>query len=190
MARVEGRAWCAQAMMIVAVVGCADDGAADEDTRPEGRYALMDFRALEVAAEAEDPFAARRPPSIDCEPEAYGWELFEAADSYFVETWRCNYHAAIAPSRAEIRAGDVGIVRLFHFELQGPEGASAHLGLAIDGEVVWEKELPIPAPASFLTERWLATRDFAAGASVVLEVDNHGANSYQFQELAIIVGDE
>ena len=173
------------------VTGCADDGAPSAaDTRAEGRYALVDLRSLTPAPADADPFAAaHRPAAVDCAAEAYGWELFEASDSYFVETWRCNYHAARGSSIAEIRAGDVGIVRLFNFELQGPEGSMAHLGLAIDGDVVWETELPIPGPAAFISERWVARRDYPIGSSVVLEVNNHGANSYQFQELAIIVGD-
>lgn len=181
---VVGAAWAM-------VSGCADDGVpSTADMRPEGRYALVDLRSLTLAPASEDPFAAaHRPAEVDCAAEAYGWELFEASDSYYVETWRCNYHAAQGSSIAEIRAGDVGIVRLFNFELQGPEGSMAHLGLAIDGDVVWESELPIPGPAAFISDRWVARRGYAIGASVVLEVNNHGANSYQFQEFAIIVGD-
>lgn len=179
------------ALALLVLAGCADDGEPLEEPRLPGRYSLVNLRTMQpVLDPGGDPFAARRPDAVRCDnastPPATGWELYEGADSFYVETWRCNYHAAQGGLLVPLQPGDVGIIRLFHFQIDGAVGDTAHLGLAVGGAPVWEKTVTL-GPAAFVTERWIVPQAWPPGTPVVLQVDNHGNNSYQFLEVGVIV---
>jgi len=135
---------------------------------------------------ADDPFD-HRPAETACDESGYQAELLAGESVFSVETRDCAYLTATQPSLVALSQGDLLKVRLWHFALTSTEAsAEAHVALALDGEVVWEKTLDIPTEAGLLSDTWRAERPLPAGTPVHLHVHNHGENSYSLIELSVL----
>lgn len=75
--------------------------------------------------------------------------------------------------------GDVVSIHAFHYELSAPSPAEGYMALAIDGEVVWEVTVAIPAAPGPLSGQVTIDRALPAGADLQLHVHNHGANTWE-----------
>jgi hypothetical protein len=125
-----------------------------------------------------DPFAPLGDPNADCLDTAWGPEDLTGEWVFSVDTLDCGRLTVAQPALVDLRAGDEIAIRLWHFPLVGPEGATANLGIAIDGEVIWREVLPIPSDGALLTPVVSAPSDSFPGAEVAFHVSNHGSNSY------------
>lgn len=180
--------WCA----LGGWSACGDaveEGAPPVEARAPGRYDLVvpeAWVAINDRVEA-DPFAVLRPEPVVCSERAYGAEALGFEPSFGVDTLECNYLAVSQPLLEALRAGDVLQLRLWHFDLVGPEGAVANLGVAIGGRVVWREVLPIPNDAALRVESIVVQEAVPAGSPVVFQVSNHGVNSYSLLGLELVV---
>lgn len=164
----------------------ADGGEAPDAQLPaarRGRVSLVDQSAWVELPADDDPWNDR-PPDSACEPEGYGAELFGDVPSYFVDTARCGYRTVTQASLTEVRAGEEVVVRVWYFDLYGPDGAEAHLALRIGERDVVDETIAIPAATALIREHFVAGEAIAAGTPITLHVHNHGANQYYLLEVS------
>jgi len=123
---------------------------------------------------------AERPDEVLCD---LGWGVETGA--FEVDTELCLYGAFGQPTLAEIHAGDTLEMLILHDALYATEPATAHLAIALDGELAWELEIPIPSEPGIVRPSWTAASDVPLGAPAYFHVHNHGANNYRLIELTV-----
>ncbi|MEZ4452497.1 MAG: hypothetical protein R3B09_23740 [Nannocystaceae bacterium] len=169
----------ATSALLLALAACDDAGSIDDAAAtlalaPEG-WAPVD--------EGDDPYAERRPERVECPAgEGFGVEGYGALE---VHTGACNWLSVVQPAPADVPAGATVRVRLWAIDLTAPEPAVATIGVAIDGEPSWSRELPIPSSTQLIRDTFTLDRPVAAGAPIVFHVDNHGSNTYALLELSL-----
>lgn len=138
-----------------------------------------DYRKLEAG---EDPWAGERPDLIECSttvgfyPEGEGLE---------VDTGRCNYLSLELVTLTPILQGEQVTGQVSHFDLSAPEEAVAHVALALEGEILFERRVAIPGPADVYDFSFVSDRDLAAGSRLHLHLHNHGQNTWKFGALEV-----
>lgn len=135
---------------------------------------------------ADDLFAQHRPPTFHCPPQAYGAE----ASTFEVDTGECPYLAVSQPSLLSIKAGDTLIATIAHLPLVAEQRSTAHVALAVDRAVVWEREIPIPSDTRIYEFSWTAPRDAPAGTPVQFHLHNHGSNNWFIGDISRSEGGE
>lgn len=178
-----------RALLVAALValGLACDGDEEmtgggdesEDTAGPTPVPLVDPRQWAMADEAEDVFADLRPESIECDPDrgVYVEEL-PWQTRFEINTAWCNYATVQQPLAHPLVAGDAVEVRVWHFELTGGP-AQAYLAVALDGEVMWEADVPIPSESELVSGTFEVARDLAAGTPLQFHLHNHGTNTWE-----------
>lgn len=178
--RERSRPLGASAVLLVAwLVGGCEPAPAPTPT-PTGPVALVSVDEWDRVAEPEDDvFGAERPADLVCdETLGIGFELLDDELALEINTDLCNYVTLRQPSLVALVPGDTVTLRLWHYPLVAPMPAEAHLALALDGEIVWEEQLSIPAEADFVDGEFIVERALPAGAELQFHVHNHGNNTY------------
>lgn len=163
-----------------------DSGAGDASTStpsPRERVSLVDFMAWSEVGSSDDPWNDR-PADFMCAADGFGYELFAAEDSYFVNTAKCAYMTATQGSVTDVRVGEEIAARIWYFDLSGPDGAQAHIVLRLGDRDIFDETIPIPAASTLLHTRFIAEEPVPAGTPVYFHVHNHGANEYYMLELS------
>ena len=140
---------------------------------------LVDHARWVAGDDAVDPFPDHRPADDAC-PEGSFYEEYGGLE---IDAARCRYLVITQPSLVRVAAGDAIELYAYHAALVPPEGetgATAHVAVALDGDVVWEVTVPLPAQPEPWPVSVTAARDVDAGAPVVIHLHNHGANKYTF----------
>lgn len=166
-----------------ASAGCGGSGAeleAETDGRLEPISLLDPWFLVPIEAGA-DPLAHHRPSEVDCPPSAWGTE----GGSFEVETGVCNYAAFGQPLPTELGFGDELHIVIWHDLLDAPEPAVAHAAVWVGTSVLWETEVPIPAPSSALEAVVPVRAPVPAGALLGLHLHNHGFNSWRFVSIDV-----
>ena len=168
--------------LLLAAAACEDDPPPPPATGP-----LVELEAGERgAAVDEDVFGAERPAGLVCDPVlGIGTENLGGVEVLELATEFCNYVTLRQPTLRTVAAGDVVVIRIFHYDLTFPAPAEAHLALAIDGEVVWEERVPSPAAAALVSGEITIDRALPVGTELQLHVHNHGANTYALASLEV-----
>lgn len=145
-------------------------------TAPTGAVVpLVDVDAWTVADLGADPFPEHQPDPILCD----GLGLHPEDSAFEVETTYCNYALLEQTLPVDVPAGAELEVLFSHGPLNWTEPTEAHAAVTIDGEVVWERTVPIPADGWFYPDRVVVERAVPAGSKVTFHCHNHGANSYR-----------
>lgn len=161
-------------------------------TAPEGAAPALVAGPLVDAAGwvAVDPmadlFPSHRPAAFRCLPQAWGAE----GRTFEVDTGACEYLAVSQPSLLPVAAGDTLTATVAHFPLVALEPATAHVALAFDGAIVWEREIPIPSDTRIYEFSWTAQRTAPAGTPVQFHLHNHGSNNWFIGEISRAEGEE
>lgn len=169
--------------MIAALpAGCEDEPGPEPPPPPPVRIPLARVDAWTYVADVDaDVFGAERPAGIECDTvEGLGLENVGVDPAFEIKTGVCNYATVQQPSLGAVAAGDTLDVRVWHWELLNEEVAQGHMAIALDGEVIWERFIDIPASANLIEEELVAERDYPEGVDVQFHVHNHGINSYDF----------
>lgn len=140
--------------------------------------------AWAVVSGALDPYDARRPAGVTCDPAAIGPKLIGGEHAYDIDSKSCLFVTVAQPSQQEIFEGETLRLRLWHFELLGPTG-TATISLCFDAQPFFYKELAIPGPSGLDAPVWKAERDVPLGTPIQFHVANHGNNSYSLIELSV-----
>jgi hypothetical protein len=158
--------------LLLLATGCGTQGA------PVGRApaALLAPGALSPVSAEDDPLATHRPPRVDCPPAT--WRL--EGSGFEVQTGACNYAAFDQLMPVAAYAGDALAITVWHDTLDAIEPASGHLAVLIDGAVLWEATVSIPAPSRTLEALVPLESRAAEGARLGIHLHNHGYNSWRF----------
>lgn len=186
------------AICVTLLAGCPDgeaDTAEDVGQQPETgdvssnqmAVSLISHHDWEVVVEGDDPLADHRPDDVDCSEDARKTEMLDGELSYAVDTTDCNYVAISQPTLDQIDAGDTVSIRVWHFSLtpfaDGIE--EAHAAVLLDGQVIWEEYIDIPADGQLLAAEWEADTELEAGTEAMFHLHNHGNNEWNFIELSV-----
>ena len=152
---------------------------------------LVDADVWMRTPEALDAYVTRRPAGVMCDPQVgYGSELFGGVPALEINTGWCNFLTVDQPLLADIRPGERLVVSVWHFELWANEPAEAFLGLAIDGEPLWEHRVPIPSESGLVHEAIELDDVYDIGTEVQFHLDNHGLNSWALLSITRDSGDD
>ena len=162
-----------------------EDGAEDEEETGAGTCELVDHELWEQIEAAEDPLADHRPQTVECGIAG----AFLEFDRYEVDTNFCNYLAVRQPSLGAIEEGQILELGLYHFDLTAPEPAEAHVAMLVEGEIMWERTIPIPGPGSVFDESFASPISAPAGSEVVFHLHNHGQNTWALQHFRLACDD-
>ena len=102
-----------------------------------------------------------------------------------IDTGACNYVALGQPLRYRLLPGDEIRMVVWHYPLTSTLPASAHVALLLDGELLWQRDVPIPNPADLYDTTVTVPREVQAGSRLVLHLHNHGANQWRVQPLLV-----
>lgn len=150
---------------------------------PAGQWTeLVDQSAWRPLAASEDPLSDHRPQPVLC-----GYDRGYTREDLDIEidTGACNYVALGQPARYRLVPGDEIRLVVWHYPLTATLPASAHVALLLDGEVLWQRDVPIPTPADLYDATVTVPRELPAGAPLVLHLHNHGANQWRVQPLLV-----
>ncbi|MCA9688637.1 MAG: hypothetical protein KC636_03460 [Myxococcales bacterium] len=156
------------------------EGATGPAEGPRERASLIRADAWAPAEGADDPLAEHRPDGASCPVSAATVE----AGGFEIQTELCSYASFSQPSLVDVRPGDQLVISAFHSELSALEPATAHFAVLLDGAILWEQTVDIPAYPEFAAARpYTVTVDASAeapvGAPVVVHLHNHGANQWR-----------
>ena len=173
----------ALSMIVLTLAACADTDSAPEPLPLPDASALsggeliplLDPFALAPVDALSDPLAHHRPPEIDCPEATWGPE----GGAFEVQTGACNYGAFDQPLSTPIKAGDALNIIVWHDTLDSAEPAIAHVALWIGMTVLWESEVPIPAPSNSFEVSVPIEDTPAPDARLGLHLHNHGFNSWR-----------
>jgi hypothetical protein len=161
---------------------CEEEPEPDPMPAPAVVVAYPDQWARVADVEA-DLFGAERPADLVCDETGLSLESVGPDPAFEIQTDLCDYATAQQPTLVALAPGDTLSVRVFHWSLVADEAAEAHLALALGGEVVWERYVPIPSEPDLLEEDVVIERDLPAGTPLQFHVHNHGDNAYDILEL-------
>ena len=123
-----------------------------------------------------DVFADQRPPDAVCED--FGWGVDPFYQALEVQTDICDYATLSQPSLEPLEPGDVVDIVAIHGTLTAETPSEGYMGLAIDGELMWEFTAAIPGDAAPIEESFTVDRSFPLGSDVQFHVHNHGPNTW------------
>lgn len=154
--------------MVLGLAGCAGEPGAPVSVAPRTEAALIATERFVVSG--SDPVSHG---TVDCPVSGWGTE----GATLEVDTGLCRYGVFEQPLLDDLVPADVVEVVFWHNQLVAPEPATGHLLLAIEGDVVFEVEVRIPAEPAAYTETFTGVQA-QAGDLLQLHLHNHGANTW------------
>jgi len=176
-------------ILITLLGGCRPQTAA-EDTAPLEPLSLVAAELWAPLALDEDPLPTHQPAEISCIEQSW----FPEYEGLEIDTTGCNYLSLTQPLVLALTKGEPLSLLAWHQTLIADEGddsetgetITGHMALLIDGAMVWEIEVPIPADAGLYEVTVEAPADAPQGAPTILHLHNHGYNTWQFAELTAL----
>lgn len=173
---VRGRGPRRAGLVTLSLAACAPE---PEPLPPREIVAIAEPTAWEIVPPAQDAYVDRRPSPVRCDPElGYYVEEWAGAQAFKVDTGWCNFLTVQQPARVDLRADEVIDLKVWHFDLRAASPAEAMLGLAIDGEPVWEARVPIPSEEGQVDALIELEHSVPEGAQLQFHLDNHGDNQW------------
>jgi len=162
----------------VSAAGCGDDA----ETSSPGETIAISLVAPRWSATApeDDPFeAVTGRVSNQCS----AWQPVVEGSILEFSTRACDAMTVEAPLGVNLPAGTTLQLETTHAILTADAPSTGYLGLAIGDEVLVERDVPIPGPASAYTNAVVIERAASASDLIRLHVSNHGPNSWRFVSL-------
>jgi len=151
------------------------------DAPSEQSISLVDVDAWNEQDADQDSLADHRPSALECPSNSW----YNEDGALEAETGYCNYLSLSQPSLAAVKAGDSLHVVLWHGDLVFEAPAVAHVAVTVDGNIVWEDSVDIPAEAEIYDLRIPIGFEAPAGSKVEYHLHNHGFNSWTLLALEV-----
>ena len=165
------------------VLGCSASSAAPSDP-PLGYEPLVALDDWQGVERDDDPFvtdaeavAACARPGFRVEPEQSWLEI---------DTTICSWVTVTGSARFGVERGQELKLEVSHFDLDAPAPTDAELRLRLGSCDAWSTTIPIPSTADLLTDEIASPCALEAGDTVWFHLRNHGQNSYQLRNLAVL----
>jgi hypothetical protein len=130
-----------------------------------------------------DWFADQRPVEAICDD--FGWTYDPLYMSLAVGTDICDYPTFTQPTLEPLEPGDVIDIQGLHGPLTADEPAEGYLAIAIEGEILWEWTVAIPANAAVIQDQVTIEKSFPVGAELQFHLHNHGPNGWDLMEVMV-----
>jgi hypothetical protein len=130
-----------------------------------------------------DRFADLRPADAICDDA--GWNYDPLYRSLAVGTDVCDYPTFSQPTLEPLEPGDVVEIIGLHGPLTAAQPTEGYLAIAIDGEIVWELTVPIPADAAVIEGQFTVEQSFPLGSEVQYHLHNHGPNGWDLIDVLV-----
>lgn len=135
---------------------------------------LVDHTQWQQLDAAADPFPGHRPTELECSEAGIYNE-----DGYLeIDTGSCNYVSVSQLTLADVVPGETLEASLWYGPLIAEGAFEAHAAIVLDGEVVWERQIPIPNPGGLAVATFAPERSYPAGTPIVFHLHNHGLNTW------------
>ncbi len=158
----------------------------EEQDLQAGTGSLIDHTLWDPVPANDDYFVSPTSSEADCVAgEAYLAEVFGQDLVFSVSTGECGSLTVEQPLMVDLPAGTWVEGRLWHFALDADEPATGWVAIALEGTIVWEHVVAIPAGSGLLRIEWRAPRDMLSGESIRFHLQNHGDNSWHFIDLVV-----
>ncbi len=140
---------------------------------------LIDNTLWVDASPSQDPFEDR-PAMFECLEDSVKIE----GDIFEVNTDGCEYLSVQQELNRDVETCETVQMVVSYFPLFAVERAEAHVALAMDEDIVWERRIPIPSPDDLIIARWKPHKRLTKGTVVTFHLHNHGVNDWRFIDLA------
>ncbi len=165
------------------LLGCSVD--AERQPDPVRSYASLvgagDWRVVEPDA---DPFVTDPGAVPRCSTS--GVRVESDPEWLEIDTTVCSWVSLTGGARFEVALGEQLKLELSHFDLDAPAPATAELRLRLGDCDAWSGTIPIPSPADVRSYELASPCALPAGDAVWFHLHNHGQNSYQLQDVAVL----
>jgi hypothetical protein len=115
-----------------------------------------------------------------------GFRLETDLQQLELDTGLCNWVTLSGSALFDVSGGQQLELEFSHYNLEAAAPATAELKLAFPDCEVWKKQLAIPGAAEVYREQFASPCALKAGQSVLFHLHNHGQNTYQVQDLAVL----
>lgn len=147
----------------------------------ESLVALDDWQGVE---HDEDPFVVGARAIPACATPGF---RVEADQSWLeIDTTVCAWVTVKGSARFGVEVGEKLKLEVSHFDLDAPTPAEAELRLRFGDCEAWSKTIPIPSAADVLVDELDSPCALREGDAVLFHLQNHGQNTYQLQDVAIL----
>lgn len=170
-------------MILLLLGACA--GSSEDHAAGDGSPGVPDAGALRPLIDHgfwqtldadEDPFDDGPDGPVSC--PGLLRESLGGRDVLSVDTRYCDYVTVRQPALRAVKAGDsIGVI-VGHFDLLAVDPAEAHVAVAVDGTILWEKRIEIPSDAAVYDDDVLLPFDVDEGMPIDFHLHNHGANEW------------
>ena len=144
--------------------------------------ALIAPSAWRPSSDEPSELLGHAPESVDCPVGA--WALDGATID--VDTGACNYLSLRQPAGHDLPPGRRLRLSFAHLQLFDPAQLESfgHLAISVEGQVIYERLVPIPHPARAYDETLVVENGIRAGQQIRIHLHNHGANEWKIFGLA------
>ena len=142
---------------------------------------MVDVDAWKQQSGSQDTLSGHRSAGAECPTNSW----YNEDGALEVETGYCNYLSVSQPSLAAVNAGDSLHIVLWHGDLAFEDPAVAHVAVTVDGNIVWQDTVDIPAEAEIYDLRIPVEFDAPVGSKVEYHLHNHGFNTWTLLALDI-----
>jgi hypothetical protein len=171
------------ALAALVALGCSTSSPAPmaEAKRYEPLVKLEEWSRVERSA---DPFVADPAAGPDCAAPSF---RVEAGQAWLeLDTTVCNWVTVVGHALLPVELGQQLRLKLSHYDLDAPEPAEAELRLRFASCEAWSKTIAIPSAADVTLEELASPCALNEMDAVLFHLHNHGQNTYQLQELAVL----
>lgn len=171
------------APLALVLSGCADAPAQRDHHPSPGSYQLLVSAGewSEVPRET-DPFVSESEQA----PACVGPGFFVENEWVEVDTGLCTWVTLEARARFDVARGQWLRLVVSHYDLSASAPGEGVLRLQLGACDVWQKAVSIPNPAAVYDEELESPCAVEAGGTLVFHLHNHGQNTWQLQELAVL----
>ena len=153
----------------------------------EDKASLVDVRAWRFVEPADDALWPALNDAALC--NAGDVQVKPVGDALALEIntrFGCGWATATQTTPRALRVGDRVQTQIFYFPQSSFPTAVAEIAIAIDDEIVVQETLEIPAPSGLLQPVIVVDQDVDVGADVSFHIGNHGDNSWNLVEFAVV----
>lgn len=143
--------------------------------------ALVNGSGWKILQPEKDPFWEHATDRVRCRETDFGEEYggLEISTSY------CSYLTLSQGLLTSIHRGDRIEMSAWHSSLVSTTPSEGLMALYLEGELLWTKQLSIPANAESWTIQFLSPVDAPMGALLFFHISNHGSNHYTLYTLKV-----
>lgn len=181
------RLWRAASVWLAwttALSGCSHDAEPAPQPTNETFQTLVPLEAWSSVARDDDPFVTDPEAAPAC--VGPGFRLETAEQRLEFETGLCNWVTLTGKALFDVRRDQQLQLEFSHYNLDAAAPATAELKLAFPDCDVWTKQIAIPGAAAVYKEQFASPCTLTAGQDVLFHLHNHGQNTYQVQDLAVL----